>query len=200
MTYNLVGNFAQGTDISYNGEYIVGDSGDGAYRLSETNGYEIMNEIFAPQMAPGSDLWSATAVSSNGTYLCGYGINGASAYRNDTEAFIISMGGPWRPDFTTSVSQVSHPITPVKVAVAVKNYPNPFKNTTTISYDLPLAMQVTITVYNFQGKPVATLVDGRLSAGKHQTVFNGSTLPGGLYICKIKAGSQVVSRKMLLVK
>jgi len=147
MKFNLVGNFSQGSDISFDGEYIVGDGGNGAFRLSETNGYEILNETCAPLLAQYSDLWAASAVSSNGTYIAGYGYNGATDKGYESEAFVISMGGPWKPDFTTSASSPVSPLTtPVKVTLAVKNYPNPFKTTTSICYSLPVAMQVTLTI------------------------------------------------------
>jgi len=198
MKYNLVGNFSQGSDISYNGEYIVGDGGYGAFRLSENGGYEILNETFASLIAPGSDLWAATAISANGRFISGYGHNGASnGSYNDSEAFIVSTGGPWQPNFYTSAEK---PLIVNNSSIIVRNYPNPFRTFTTIEYEVPVSTRVNIIVYNFVGQAVITLADGVKQAGKYKVSFNGMDLPGGIYLCRIKAGSHLETRKMMLVK
>jgi len=80
------------------------------------------------------------------------------------------------------------------------NYPNPFNPTTTISYALPEASHVNLTIYNVNGQAVTTLVDGYRSASIHQVTFDASHLSSGLYFYKIEAGNYSDVKKMVLVK
>lgn len=81
-----------------------------------------------------------------------------------------------------------------------QNYPNPFNPVTTISYQLPQASYVELTVYNISGQKVATLVSGKQNAGEYQIEFNADYLPSGTYIYRLKAGSLVQTKKMILLK
>jgi hypothetical protein len=89
---------------------------------------------------------------------------------------------------------------PVKMELA-QNYPNPFNPTTTISYNLTEPQTVNIEVFNIQGQKVATLLNNeRVSAGTHNVVFDASTLSSGIYIYQLKAGSQTLTKQMVLIK
>ena len=92
-----------------------------------------------------------------------------------------------------------------------QNYPNPFNPTTEISFALPKASKVTVAVYNLLGQQVATLLNGELTPGNHEVVWNGNDASGrlvgsGVYFYKITANSLDNSskfssvKKMLLVK
>ncbi len=81
-----------------------------------------------------------------------------------------------------------------------QNYPNPFNPTTIISYKLPKREFVSLTVYNLLGEKVAGLVNKIQEAGNHKINFHASRLASGVYIYRIKAGSFVKSRKMMLLK
>ncbi|PIT89506.1 peptidase S8, partial [Candidatus Kuenenbacteria bacterium CG10_big_fil_rev_8_21_14_0_10_36_11] len=81
-----------------------------------------------------------------------------------------------------------------------QNYPNPFNPTTTISYSLPTASHVTLTVYNLTGQEVATLVDGQKSAGQYEVVFDASILPSGIYFYNLQTDEFNQIRHMQLVR
>lgn len=82
-----------------------------------------------------------------------------------------------------------------------QNYPNPFNPSTTISWQMPVASNVTITIYSSLGEEVEKLISEFMSAGFHSKLYNvNSKLPSGVYIYRIKAGDFVMSRKMLLIK
>ena len=66
-----------------------------------------------------------------------------------------------------------------------QNYPNPFNPFTKINYQLKYAGHV---------------VNQEQSAGNYSINFDGSHLASGIYIYRLKAGSLVQSRKMLLIK
>jgi len=79
-------------------------------------------------------------------------------------------------------------------------YPNPFNPTTTISYTLPEASHVSLTVFDTNGRTVATLVNGLRDAGRHQVTFDGSDLASGVYFYNLTSGANVATGKMALVK
>lgn len=80
------------------------------------------------------------------------------------------------------------------------NYPNPFRNSTTIVYELPKDVKVTLEVYNVLGQQVTTLVNGKQSAGRHEVNFDASGLSSGMYIYRIKAGSFTQTNQMTVVR
>ncbi|MFZ0390671.1 MAG: S8/S53 family peptidase [Calditrichia bacterium] len=80
------------------------------------------------------------------------------------------------------------------------NYPNPFNPATTISYFLPQAEKVRITVYNSLGQKVIDLFNNRQTAGSHRLQWNAADLGSGVYFIELKAGKQRLLRKALLMK
>jgi hypothetical protein len=79
-------------------------------------------------------------------------------------------------------------------------HPNPFNSTTTLRYSLPTPQQVSLKVFDIQGREVVTLVDGQQSAGEHQVTFDGAGLASGVYLVKMQAGSFSAAAKMVLLK
>jgi hypothetical protein len=79
-------------------------------------------------------------------------------------------------------------------------YPNPFNPTSVISWQLAVGGQVKLSVYNLAGEKVAFLINERQPAGFHQAEFDGSTLASGIYLYRLQAGKQVMTRKMVLMK
>ncbi|MDA0986559.1 MAG: family 10 glycosylhydrolase [Bacteroidetes bacterium] len=81
-----------------------------------------------------------------------------------------------------------------------QNYPNPFNPNTTITFNLPKQEYVIIKIYNLLGKSILTLVDEVRSTGRHSVYFDGTNLPSGVYICRIKTDNWSSSIKMTLQK
>jgi len=87
----------------------------------------------------------------------------------------------------------------------LSNYPNPFNPVTTVSYSLVAAANVDLAVYDLAGRRVRTLESGSRSAGRHETVWNGTTSEGrpvasGTYFLRMDAGGRVSVGKMNLIK
>lgn len=83
-----------------------------------------------------------------------------------------------------------------------QNYPNPFKESTYISFKLHEAAKVTLAVYDMYGRIVTTLIDKRMmSAGKYVESFAPATqqLPPGVYYFTLTNGDKVQKQKMLLL-
>jgi Secretion system C-terminal sorting domain len=84
--------------------------------------------------------------------------------------------------------------------IEISAYPNPFNPTTNISFDLKVAANTQIAVYNTNGQLVATLVDGFRAAGEHRLTFDGSDLSSGVYFVRMKADNFTKSQKLILMK
>ncbi len=82
----------------------------------------------------------------------------------------------------------------------LQNYPNPFNPSTTISFEVPENVFVSLKVYNSLGQEIAELAGKEYSAGRHSVVFNASNLASGVYYCAMKAGNYVSVQKMMLQK
>ena len=80
------------------------------------------------------------------------------------------------------------------------NSPNPFVDGTFITFTLPGAMQVRLTVYDMLGRRVAVLADGLHAAGTHRARFDAASLPEGMYICRLESQRESTSRKMMLTR
>jgi hypothetical protein len=98
----------------------------------------------------------------------------------------------------TNVEQPNE-VTPTEFYLT-QNYPNPFNHETVIEYQLPLKGKVTVTVYNILGNEVAVLAQGEQEAGTHRIVFNGSDLPSGIYLYRLKTTNIMETRRMILLK
>lgn len=84
------------------------------------------------------------------------------------------------------------------------NYPNPFNPVTTIPFRLAVPGFVTITAYNLLAQRVATVVEGHHAAGFHETAWDASALPAGVYILTMEVrgsgtGSGVIDRRKVVV-
>lgn len=85
------------------------------------------------------------------------------------------------------------------------NFPNPFNPTTTISYALKEASDVSLKIYDLLGHEVVTLVDSNQGPGVKSVLWDGKNETGqpvssGIYVYRIVAGTFVKSQKMMLMK
>ncbi len=81
-----------------------------------------------------------------------------------------------------------------------QNYPNPFNPITNITYLLPSASQVKLTIFNSIGETVDLLVDEIQSEGKYDIVWNAESHPSGIYFYRLEANNFVEIKKMVLMK
>lgn len=86
------------------------------------------------------------------------------------------------------------------------NYPNPFNPETHIRFELGAQENVKLMIYDALGRQVRTLVYGQsFSPGIHAVNWDGrnnkgQAVPSGVYIYRIKAGSYIADKKMMLIK
>ena len=90
-------------------------------------------------------------------------------------------------------------------SVLCQNSPNPFKHATMISFYLPEASHVTLTVYNSMGQEVIKLMDKTVQADIQHIRWDGSDKSGipainGVYFYRLKTEFGTITKKMIMVK
>ncbi len=98
------------------------------------------------------------------------------------------------------------PVTGEKQEVYVlPNYPNPFRQETVIAYYLENSGSITVEIYNIKGQIIRTLYRGESDSGKNKMTWNGRDendrqVASGVYLCTVKQGNKLSSRKILLIR
>lgn len=62
------------------------------------------------------------------------------------------------------------------------------------------AEHVSLKVFNLAGQEIATLFDGKQSAGEHDVNWHAQGAPSGVYFYRLQAGDKVETRKMILMR
>jgi len=140
---------------------------------------------FTPSSTLGDEIIYATGISCNNT--------GGSG--GDQWNFAVN-----KTVHVVSVSSVSDISLKPGNYLLNQNYPNPFNPNTIISYSLPNASNVKISVYNALGETVQILEDGFKGAGNYSVSFNASNMPSGIYFYRIEADKFFQVKKMMLLK
>ncbi|MCK5076737.1 MAG: T9SS type A sorting domain-containing protein, partial [Calditrichia bacterium] len=86
-----------------------------------------------------------------------------------------------------------------------QNSPNPFNPETAISYELFKPCNVTLSIYNLEGKLIQTLIRSYQTPDSYKTTWNGKNgngefSPSGIYFYRLQAGRTIQQKKMLLLK
>jgi hypothetical protein len=187
LSYNIrVGTSAGGTQIVSplanltTGRRMVYDSGNVGAGLSWTlNG-----------LPKGTYYWSVQTLDAS-----------YSGSRFTTEGtFTISAS----PNTNPSVANEDDTL-PSTQLVLKNNFPNPFSQSTTLTYSLPKTEQVKVAIYDILGKEVRILANGQQNGGFNTLSWdgcdlNGQRLSAGMYVAKVQAGDQIAVQKMMLVR
>ncbi len=149
-----------------------------------------------------SILWNSGTI--DGTY--GEARPRGIDFSPDGEIAYIGMFGAGSPSvqkFVPGVGTVSNENEVAELPsdyVLEQNYPNPFNPTTNINFTLKNSGLVSIKVYDMTGREVATLANGRFTAGTHTATFDASNLASGVYLYSLQANGVRLTNKMTLIK
>ncbi|MEZ4689469.1 MAG: T9SS type A sorting domain-containing protein [Ignavibacteria bacterium] len=81
-----------------------------------------------------------------------------------------------------------------------QNYPNPFNPVTKIKYEIPVNGNVSIKIFDINGRLIKTLLNENRNAGGYEIEFNGENFSSGVYYYKIESGNYSQVKKMILLK
>jgi hypothetical protein len=82
-----------------------------------------------------------------------------------------------------------------------QNYPNPFNPSTSIEFSINELSNVSLDIYTITGELVGSLISGKeFSAGTYKVTFDASKLSSGVYLYSLRAGNNILTRKMTLLK
>ena len=82
----------------------------------------------------------------------------------------------------------------------LQNYPNPFNPVTNIIFKVPFTANVNITIYNFLGQKINTLLNELKTKGTYRIQFDGSNITSGIYFYRMQIDGNSIVKKMLLLK
>jgi glucosylceramidase len=166
----------------------------GAARIESNNDSDIINVAFKnPDGSIVLVVYNQSSKFGNTDFEVRVGDNSFthSLFRYTTATF------KWYPETASSVTDSK--FEPLNYSLH-NNYPNPFNPSTTIAYTLEKSSNVTIEVTNLMGQKVASLVNQKQPKGRHSVVFDAGHLSSGIFIYRIKAGSFIQTKKMILLK
>ncbi len=78
-------------------------------------------------------------------------------------------------------------------------YPNPFKTSTNIEFDLKKPGRTFVTIYNYYGQIIDSFQEERKS-GQNSFVWTPKNIADGLYYLRLKSGNQTVYSKIIFMK
>lgn len=113
-------------------------------------------------------------------------------------SLISSTGEQWQ-------KSIDFVVAPPESFELFQNFPNPFNPSTTISYQLPIATNVNVKIFDLLGKEIETIADGMEPPGAHQHQWSGSSKASGMYLYQLsyrdRQGTlQFLRKKLLLTK
>ncbi|MDP8228036.1 MAG: T9SS type A sorting domain-containing protein, partial [Candidatus Electryoneaceae bacterium] len=100
----------------------------------------------------------------------------------------LSAGG-YQPGNTPSAFQL------------LTNYPNPFNDQTTITFNLHTPGEVNLGLFDITGRKVKDFYfNTPFTFGKHSTTLDASGIPAGCYMLRFESGSQTQTKPIVILK
>ena len=114
-------------------------------------------------------------------------------------AYQINNGLTYETDGLVALSVTTGSIIPDHFYLS-EGFPNPFNSTVRLSFGLPEAARVNVSVFDLSGRQVEVITNGAVKAGQHSATWNAEAKPSGIYWIKMTAGNFQQVRKVMLVK
>jgi len=116
----------------------------------------------------------------------------SASYTSGTPGAVNDNWEPYPPPFSDDLA-------------ILKNYPNPFMNSTRITYSIPRKGKVELFVYNLKGQLVKKLVNSVQDSGSYTEIWNGRNRQNkqcysGIYFYQIRYNGKSKTKKMILVR
>jgi hypothetical protein len=176
--------------------------------INPRNSEEIFRGAGTPTLDPNPLMFRSTDGGSHWSALS----QGLPNYQGHVQSMLVDTvsnklvvgvgayghSGVYVCDYPTSVGGDGSDL-PTTV-VLYPNYPNPFNPRTTIELFLPKQQRAVLDVFNILGEKVSTIVNGIMQSGNHRVVFDAVGIGSGVYIYRLRTPTQILTRKMMVVK
>ena len=130
----------------------------------------------------------------------------SSTYANPIQLIVEPIHHPNKTK-TVSVNAFTNPLSNDNPKNIISNhfslespFPNPFNSNISIHYKLEKDQTVLLQIFNINGKLIHTLIDEKLSAGRHHIHWNAVNESSGVYVVKLTASNQIKTQKILYLK
>ncbi len=80
------------------------------------------------------------------------------------------------------------------------NYPNPFRDVTTLPVTVPQQMMIRIVVYDTLGKPVLNVAGKEMETGYYEIPVHARGLASGLYFYRLYTEEKILTESMMLIR
>ena len=159
---------------SYGGYYYIDD------QYTETDYYNVIKEY---KFGMASEL----NFSIGDSVVCTV----TDFYGNTSEFSRISV--------ISSITSIADNHLPAQLKL-YQNYPNPFNSETTIPFSIHKPSNVSIKIFNINGREIETVIDQNLTPGNHTAKWNAGTFSSGMYYYQLKVDRFIETKKLLLIK
>jgi len=163
------------------------------------NSYGIVIDTSTPYTLPlhfytdtlhlnGQDCFTFTIHDSGGDGICCNHGSGVYQIKSATGT-IIKQGGSFGYYESTELTNWLASIEQFEKS-SLKVYPNPFSGEAKVTFYLMNPEDVILTLYNATGQLVRSYDKGNFPAGNQECTIDANSLPTGIYMLKLQAGSQ----------
>ena len=161
-----------------------------------------------------SDIYSFWNANIDGLFFFEssyFGQHETPYYHTSNDLVNISANSQPKLEKTTKIVVASlatwaelYPVSVIEDFSSIKslsNYPNPFSNSTKISFQLYNNSNITLKVTDITGKVVATLIDYDYKyTGIYEIPFDASTMEAGMYLYHLISDNGTITQKMMIIK
>ena len=161
------------------------------HKVNETTINVVMIRTGLKDLGPGQGAVANVEISANGS--------------GQILLSRVILASPDARSIAAAVTNLDWSEFPVETATLGQNFPNPFNPATTIPYTIERESAVMLVVYDIAGREIKRVVEGQKPTGSYTAVWNGADeqgfqVPSGIYLVRLRAGTVVQTKKMILTR
>jgi hypothetical protein len=155
---------------------------------------------YGPPFETGAALKHENRATGSRLVYLAFGFEGIAGPAEESAARLMENILKWLKERQTPVEENLMESVVPKAYVLSQNYPNPFNPTTTIQYSVPSTQYIDLKIHDLLGKEVASLVSETKQPGVYSVTWDAHGFSSGVYFCRLKAGSFVDTKRMILLR